>query len=120
MSHSLLVSWGVVWALKVGVGAERPNGGRYSFPSGHTASAFAVAPILTEYYGWKVGVAAHALAVSTALARMEERRHYLADVLFGAAIGLAGGHEVVSDDGLPGFLNHITASPQSIGLEVRF
>jgi membrane-associated phospholipid phosphatase len=120
LAHSLLWSGGIVWALKLGVDARRPNGGRYSFPSGHTAGAFAVAPVVAKHWGWKAGIPAYVLAVSTGFARMEERRHYSADVLFGAAIGLVVGYAVAGGDELPGLLEHISASPEGLGVSLRF
>jgi len=120
MAHSLLLSGGIVWALKVTVDAKRPNGGKYSFPSGHTAAAFAAAPVVARHWGWKAGIPAYALAAATALARMEERRHYLADVLSGAAIGLVVGYAVVGGDGTAGFLSHVSAFPQGLGFSIRF
>ena len=38
-----------------------------------------------------MGVLAYAIATMTAAARMEDRRHYMRDVTFGAALGLAVG-----------------------------
>lgn len=119
LSRSLLMTWGTVWALKLAINAERLNGGNYSFPSGHTATAFAAAPVLAKHWGWKVGVPAYVLAVGTGLGRMEERRHYLSDVLFGAAIGFVMGREIVSfggedaDDG-------VSISPGGVSVVVRF
>lgn len=97
MAKSLIWSGTLVWGLKVAINSERPNGGPYSFPSGHTASAFAVAPVIGHHYGRGAGVAAYTLAAGTAMGRMEENRHHLADVLFGAAIGLTVGLEVIKD-----------------------
>ena len=37
LTRSLLISSSATWALKLSVGRRRPNGGPYSFPSGHTA-----------------------------------------------------------------------------------
>jgi membrane-associated phospholipid phosphatase len=111
LARSLLVSGAVVWALKLSVDARRPNGGRYSFPSGHTAAAFAAAPVWARHGGWHAGLPAYALAAATGLARMEERRHYVADVLFGAALGLVAGFGVVDGRGPLGFLQHVSLSP---------
>jgi len=69
--------------------------------------------------------------VSSALGRMEERRHYLADVLFGAAIGLVVGCEVarssLADEDparLPGgfsrLLRTFTVCPAGVALSLRF
>ncbi len=94
MARSLAYTSVVVSALKRGVNRTRPDGARYSFPSGHTAVAFAMAPILARRYGRAAAIPAYALAVATGLGRMEERRHYLSDVLVGAAIGLSIGRAV--------------------------
>jgi membrane-associated phospholipid phosphatase len=79
-----------VQALKYSTQRERPNGSNsYSFPSGHSASAFATATVLQRHYGWKIGVPATAAAGYVALARVHDNFHYLSDVIFGAAMGIA-------------------------------
>jgi membrane-associated phospholipid phosphatase len=117
LSASLLTSWAAVWALKLGVNERRPNGGAYSFPSGHTATAFAAAPVIARHWGRTAGVAAYAAATATALGRLEDRRHYLADVLFGAAIGIVAGREVV---GGRFAAQHLFLAPDRIGVSVRY
>lgn len=91
LARSLVYTGVAVTALKVAVHRTRPNGGPYSFPSGHTAAAFAVAPILVQHFGTVAAIPAYALAVSTAMGRMEDRKHYLSDVIAGAGIGSAIG-----------------------------
>ena len=81
----------LVEGLKVMVDRTRPDGGRYSFPSGHAAIATAMVPVLARGYGPKVGVPAGVLAGLTSIGRLEDRRHYLSDVLFGSALGLSVG-----------------------------
>jgi len=97
--RSMAYTGAVVTALKLGVRRTRPNGGRYSFPSGHTAVAFAVMPILAHRFGLTFGVPAAALAVSTGLGRLEDRKHFLSDVIFGAGIGTAIGMAIASERG---------------------
>ncbi len=65
-----------------------------SLPSGHTADSFTIATILQNDYGWKVGVPAYALAGLMGVSRLDANRHYLSDVIVGAAIGVAVGHTV--------------------------
>lgn len=89
--RALGAAYVAVGALKLAVRRTRPDGGSYSFPSGHTAGAFAIAPVLADHFGRKVGYPAYALAVMTGLGRLEDRRHYLSDVVFGAALGTAAG-----------------------------
>jgi membrane-associated phospholipid phosphatase len=97
MVRSMAYAGAVVTALKITVRRTRPNGGAYSFPSGHSAVAFAVAPVLGRRFGLVVALPAYALAVSTALGRMEDRKHYLSDVVVGAGIGTAIGMAIASE-----------------------
>ncbi len=63
-----------------------------SFPSGHTATAFAGAEFLREEYKdvspW-IGVAGYAMAAATGFMRMYNNDHWLGDVVAGAGIGIA-------------------------------
>jgi membrane-associated phospholipid phosphatase len=120
LTKSLLVTWGSVWTLKLLVDADRPTGGDHAFPSGHTATSFAVAPVLTKHFGWKVGIPAYTLATATAFARLEERKHCIADVLVGAALGLVIGSEVTSKGGLRTVREHVTVHGRGLGVKVRF
>ncbi len=83
---------GSVWGLKNSIQRLRPNGsGMNSFPSGHTATAFAGAEFLRqEYkdtYPW-IGYAGYGLATATGILRMYNNKHWLSDVVTGAGIGI--------------------------------
>jgi membrane-associated phospholipid phosphatase len=119
-SRALLYSGTMVWALKTTVRRTRPNGGAYSFPSGHTAAAFSIAPVLAHRYGWRVGVPAFALATATGMGRMEDRYHYLSDVVFGASIGLAVGEAVAASGRRAGMLEHLALSPTGVVWSTTF
>lgn len=59
-----------------------------SFPSGHTATAFALATSLSvKYPKWYVIAPSVVWACSVGVSRMNEGVHYPSDVLAGAAIG---------------------------------
>ena len=120
LTRSLLLSGAMVWALKLGIDRQRPGGGRYSFPSGHTAAAFSVAPVLHYHFGWKAGIPAYALAAFAGLGRMEDRRHYLSDVLFGATIGYAVGKAVIDRDAPVKYLDHLSLGPRGASLSTGF
>ena len=55
-------SFMVMHSLKRITNKERPNGGDYSFPSGHTSAAFTGAGFIEKRYGLKVGIPAYILA----------------------------------------------------------
>jgi len=79
----------IVYILKPIVDRQRPDGGSQSFPSGHSASAFAGAAFLQRRYGWSYGVPAYAVATFVAYSRVESKRHWTSDVIAGGAIGIA-------------------------------
>jgi membrane-associated phospholipid phosphatase len=108
----------LVGALKVAFDRTRPDGDRYSFPSGHAAAAFSAAPVLSYHFGRVVGTAAYGCAVATMIGRMEDRRHYLSDVVFGASIGLAMGEAVIAQR--RDVAGRIKVEPDRIGLQIGF
>lgn len=66
-----------------------PFSGRTSFPSGHTAAAFALATTLGDASGSGAAkVALYTLATGTAWGRVTESDHWLSDVLTGAGLGV--------------------------------
>lgn len=74
----------------------RPDGEKYSFPSGHTSRAFAVATALETMHGPLIGIPAFLLAGCAGFARIEKNKHFLSDVVFGAAWGSAIGWGVAT------------------------
>lgn len=81
-----------VLGLKSITHEERPDGSsNNSFPSGHTATAFAGAEFLWQEYKDKsiwYGIAGYAVATGTGLFRIYNNRHWLTDVAAGAGIGI--------------------------------
>jgi hypothetical protein len=75
--------------IKYAVNRERPDGGRYSFPSGHASATFVTADVLLQELGPKAGVPAYAGAIYVAISRLSETQHFPSDVVFGAAVGVA-------------------------------
>lgn len=74
-------------ALKILINKERPNGGDYSFPSGHTSAAFTGAAFIHKRHGYKVGVPAYLLASLVGWSRVYANKHDYWDVLGGIIIG---------------------------------
>jgi membrane-associated phospholipid phosphatase len=82
----------VTEGLKHLIPERRPDGSDdRSFPSGHTSVRFAAAATLEKRYGWRVGVPAHVVAAFVGVSRVAAKKHYVGDVLVGAAIGEASG-----------------------------
>lgn len=68
-----------------------------SFPSGHTTAVFAAATVYAlEYrnHPW-IPVFAYSFATVVGISRMTEAKHWPTDVLFGAALGILSGRQVV-------------------------
>lgn len=70
-----------------------------SFPSGHTTAAFAVATVFSETYKNKpwIPVVAYSAASLVGVSRLTENKHWLTDVVAGAALGFLTGKQVVKN-----------------------
>jgi len=84
-------------------GFHRGNGPFVSFPSGHTAAAFAMASAITgETAAWRPGLAryvgpfAYATASAIGFARLYQHVHWVSDLPLAAAIGTWSGISVES------------------------
>ena len=69
-----------------------------AFPSGHMATAFAIATVFAEQYSDSkvVPVIAYAAASVVGLTRMTEHTHWASDVFAGSALGFICARQVVS------------------------
>jgi membrane-associated phospholipid phosphatase len=87
----------------IGFGRGLTRGDEYrSFPSGHTATAFAVASALTSEImrrspdaRWAGGVPLYAAATMVGWSRMYDNRHWASDAVAGAGLGTVAGLAVV-------------------------
>lgn len=64
-----------------------------SFPSGHSATSFAVATVFAEHYkedNWIV-ITSYSLAALSALSRIHDNKHWISDVFVGSLLGYACG-----------------------------
>lgn len=101
-AQAMIVNGAYTGIVKYGVGRTRPDGSsQASFPSGHTSTAFSLATVASHHWGWKAGVPAYALASGIGLSRVESDKHYLSDVVAGAALGFIVGRTVTRLDGEP-------------------
>lgn len=82
----------VVEGMKYATNRVRPNGAHRrtnsSFPSSHTANAFAVATVLARRWRRSAPVG-FALALLVGYSRMYLNKHWLIDVVMGAIVGVA-------------------------------
>jgi len=79
-------------AIKISTRRERPDlSNKHSFPSGHASATFATATVLQRHLGWKAAVPTYSIATYVAMSRLQQNRHFLSDVVFGAALGVAAG-----------------------------
>jgi len=86
----------LVEPLKFATRRERPDGSnRQSFPSGHAAVTFATATVIERHLGWRRSILGYAIASYVASSRLHDNRHFLSDVIFGAAVGSIAGRTVV-------------------------
>lgn len=94
MMTALSVTGVVTTGLKLIRDNDTPNSQRWAWPSGHTSSSFAVASVLDEFYGPKVGIPAYVLASVVAYRMMDTGDHWGSDVVFGATLGWVVGHTI--------------------------
>ncbi len=87
---SFALETSIVIVLKRSINRTRPNGGKYSFPSGHAAVSFMSSTYLWKRYGWEYGLPATALAAFVGYSRFgtDEPVHFFSDVVAGTLIGI--------------------------------
>ncbi|MBD5368347.1 MAG: phosphatase PAP2 family protein [Bacteroides sp.] len=92
----VIINAAITWGLKHIVDSPRPDAtDSRSFPSGHTAWAFAGATMIerelgatSSWYTW----GAYTFASAIAMERMIDSHHYPTDVVAGASIGILATH----------------------------
>ncbi len=120
LSRGLALSYGLISVLKISFGRTRPNGDHYSFPSGHTATAFTTAGVVSRRYGGWPGGIAIGLAMPTGMGRMEDMKHYASDVAVGATIGWIVGRNAGRSAPTDGISWQLVPVGQGVALAGRF
>ncbi len=87
MTKATLYSGVIADVTKVIANEKRPNGGKYSFPSGHSTTAFAFSSVVMMEHSLPLGIAANAMAAFVGFSRLNDNAHYLQDVIAGATLG---------------------------------
>lgn len=95
-AFSVAIMAATVNGLKYTVRRPRPDGSAFnSFPSGHTATAFMTATMLHREYGWRspwFSIGSYTAATFTAFSRLLNNKHWMSDIVAGAAIGVGSVH----------------------------
>ena len=91
----------ISFTVKTFIGRARPEDGKgahhfdpfseldASFPSGHTATAFAILSPWVFYYPHVITYGLLVIGVGAAVARLQRQKHWLTDVLAGGALGVS-------------------------------
>ncbi len=115
-----VLTQGLTYSVKLALRRERPDtSNRRSFPSGHASTTFATATVLHRHYGWKIGGPAYAVAGYVACSRLNESKHYLSDVIFGATLGILVGRSVTVRIGQQRFNVDPLIGPEAVGIQIR-
>lgn len=92
LAISELITAGITWSLKIGLGIQRPNNGAYTaYPSGHTSQAFVQSQVLFNEFRETAPLLAASgflFSISTGTLRVLNNKHWVPDVLLGAGIGM--------------------------------
>ncbi len=92
VSNAFVANIMSTYAIKSLSQRQRPDGSNnYSFPSGHTSNSFLAAELINQIEGIPLSVPFYLLSINTALSRIKDKKHFLSDVVFGAAIGISIG-----------------------------
>jgi membrane-associated phospholipid phosphatase len=97
-----------------------------SFPSGHATMAWAVASVVAmRTDGWVVPTIAYTLATMVSFDRVNDQKHFVADVFTGAAIGVSVGRFVVgrhreTQESKAGVTVSVVPVPGGMGARIAF
>jgi membrane-associated phospholipid phosphatase len=94
-----IVAQALTHGIKQTVRRDRPTGECCAFPSGHAATTFATASVIERHLGYRGALPTYLIAAYVGASRLHDNRHFLSDVLFGAAIGVTSGWTVVGRHG---------------------
>jgi len=99
LMRALILSQALTQGIKIVGQRDRPTGECCAFPSGHSSAAFATASVLERHLGYRGAWPTFVVAGYVAASRLHDNRHFLSDVVFGSALGIASGWTVVGRHG---------------------
>ncbi len=128
-----LVNDFVTRSLKKSIGRERPGnqmsdgdeyrpfGGADSFPSGHTASAFAIASVIADNYNspW-AAFTSYGVASLVGVSRINQGAHWASDVAGGALVGYAVGKLISNFERRKGWSRHLYFEGDRVSYKKEF
>ena len=116
--QSLILTEALTQGIKIAVHRNRPTGECCAFPSGHASATFATASVLERHLGYRAAWPTFAIAAYVATSRLHDNRHFLSDVLFGSALGIATGWTVVGRHGRSNYALMPVAVPGGVMMTV--
>ena len=114
-----ILSQAMVHGIKYAVRRDRPTGECCSFPSGHAATAFAAAAVLERHLGYRAAWPTLLIATYVGASRLHDNRHFVSDVAFGSAIGMATGWTIVGRHGRSNYALLPMPVPGGVALTVQ-
>jgi membrane-associated phospholipid phosphatase len=115
-----LLTQALTYGFKYAVRRDRPSGECCSFPSGHASVTFATASVLERHFGYRGAWPTFVIASYVAASRLTENKHFLSDVLFGAALGMASGWTVVGRHGRSDFAMYPVPMRHGMGVSLTW
>ena len=95
LTRTMTLTQFAVAPVKLATRRRRPDGSNHrSFPSGHTANAFAAARLIQRKYDMRWAWPLYILGACTGAGRVAGGHHYVSDVVMGAATGIIVGSSV--------------------------
>ena len=98
-----IVTGAFTYGIKLAVRRDRPTGECCAFPSGHASLTFASAAVVERHFGYRASWPMFLIAGYVSASRITDNRHFMSDVIFGAALGMATGWTVVGRHGRDDF-----------------
>ena len=87
LASAQMLNGALTLSMKVGLARRRPDRSPYSFPSGHSSTAFTTAGVIMHHFGPGWGLLAEGVGAYVGVSRLGANKHYVSDVVAGAILG---------------------------------